>query len=176
MHKGFQSVLKMHSTGAITTRLCLGRVKKRYNKMHNAPCCTIWYNRDTEHHRQHSYIHSPEERKRKEGMVWGPGRRCAHYIYSGYSPATDDAMQCEQKWFYDDDQLLHTHTFDNHTHRVGVPRLERSFNRGELAWPHEVSSVGPPPPPRGVYDDAESLKGLRRNEGMSTAKLYGSLH
>ena len=104
--KGFQRVLKMHSTGAITTRLYLEQVTKEIQQDAQCTMLHYWYNRDTEHHRQHSYIHSPEERKRKEGMVWGPGRRCVHYIYSGYSPATDDAMQCEQNWFYDDDQLL----------------------------------------------------------------------
>ena len=74
---------------------------------------------------------------------------------------------------------LPTRAFDNHSHRARVSRLERGSNRGEptpLTLASRCGSVGTLPPPRGVYDDAESLRGLRQNEGMSTPKRYRSLY
>ena len=51
--------------------------------------------------------------------------------------------------------LLITHTFGNHTHRAGVPRLERGSNHGELTpltLASRCGNVGPLLPPRGVYE------------------------
>ena len=49
-----------------------------------------------------------------------------------------------------------------------MPRLKQSKGAypTHFVWPHGVvvCSVGPLPPPRGAYDNTESLKGLGRNE------------
>ena len=57
-------------------------------------------------------------------------------------------------------------------HRAEVPRLERGSNRGEPTPSTSASPCGSvsAPPPRGVYDDARSLRGLRQKEGRSTPK------
>ena len=69
---------------------------------------------------------------------------------------------------------------DNHIHRAEVPRLERGSNNGEptitpVSLTSRSGSMRPPLPPKGVYDDAGSLRLARRNEGMSTPRRYGFL-
>ena len=69
----------------------------------------------------------------------------------------------------------HTHTFDNHSHRAGVPKPKLAPITGILPrslWPHDVV-VWVRSSARGVYDDAGSLRGIRRSQGRSTPRRRG---
>ena len=68
-----------------------------------------------------------------------------------------------------------THTFDSHSHRAGMPRLELAPITGSLPrslWPHDVV-VWVRSSARGVYDDAGSLRGIRRSQGKSAPRRRG---
>ena len=64
-----------------------------------------------------------------------------------------------------DQPRLRTHTFDNHSHHAGAPKLERGSNHGEpppLTLASRCGTVGPLLPPRGVFEATASRQDSQR--------------